>query len=501
MIPYLKRQASNIFISTITGLFGMAIYFLIELSTGKKLDAPQKVLILLLSSALVFAVLSTVFEAVVKYYIKPQLENEIRFRLARESEISLEAQRQVLKKELEEDLDERTGITKIFNNFYDCENEIIQQLETSKEIRVLLQLGKTVLAGSTSFYDYLSDKRLDSKKKIKILHADINNPYLSERVARGRKSDFNEWRLDLEHARNKLDSMAVRSGGQLEGRSHKEGFFWRMFIFDDFAYIQPYTYERKNSERAPVLRLSRLHENNRKGEEINGNSMYRTFSKYFDIKWDECAPRVTDIRDLIPRNDRIAVASIVRYSEYYLFVIPSRYIGVDENEIPFHGIGGKVNNNENFLDAIVREVKEEVNLDIHISASPETAYYTSAAQLSPIALSDTPRPYCIYKRTRQGDINFLDADTLWIIGYTGELDETQVKLKDIYPHGEVGAIVILTAETLIKTLVSDFTYNDIQKAGDGSQVIHRASNFNYSAKAVPAGLASICAAELGRRSS
>jgi hypothetical protein len=198
----------------------------------------------------------------------------------------------------------------------------------------------------------------------------------------------------------------------------------------------------------------------------------------------------------------IVVASIVRYSEYYLFVIPNRYIGVDENEIPFHGIGGKVNNNENFLDAIIREVKEEVNLDIDISDSPETSYHTSAAHLSSISLSDTPRPYCIYKRTRQGDINFSDADTLWIIGYTGRLDETQVKLENLSPHAEVGAIVILTAKTLIKTLDSDFTYNDIKKAGDGSQVIHRAStNFNYSAKAVPAGLASICAAELGRRSS
>jgi hypothetical protein len=501
MIPYIKRHASNIFISTVTGLLGMAIYFLIELTTGKKLEAPQKVLILVISITVVFIFLSIIFEAVVKYYIKPQLEKEILQRLARESEISSEAQRQVLNQELQEELETKVGITKIFNNFYECENEIIRQLETSKEIRVLLQIGKTVLAGTTSFYDYLADKELDSKKKIKILHADINNPYLSERIAHLRKSDFIEWRLDLEHSKQKLESMSARSSGQLEGRSHMEAFFWRIFLFDDYAYVQPYTYDRKNSERAPVLRLARLYENPDINEDrVNYNSLYRVFSKYFDIKWDEYLPRVTEIRKLIPKSDRITVATIVRCSEYYVFAIPKRYIGINDNEIPFHGIGGKINGGENLLEAIIREVKEEIDLDIEIQSSPTTIYYTSGAQLHPVALSDSPRPYCIYKRTRQGDINFLDTETLWIVGYIGRLDETQVKIENLSPHAEVGALVILTADTLIKTLITDFTYNDIAKSKDGSRIIHNQKvNLNYSAKAVPAGLATICAAELSRR--
>ncbi|PSR17038.1 hypothetical protein C8255_14635 [filamentous cyanobacterium CCP3] len=501
MISYLRRQASNIFISTVTGLLGTAIYFLIEFNTGKRLENPQKILIFIICLIIVFVVLSIVFEAVVKYYIKPQVEKEIREELARESEIILETQRQTLKKDLQEDLERRVGIAKIFSNFYECENEIINQLETSKEIRVFLQIGKTVLAGTTSFYDYLADKQLDSKKKIKILHASIDNPYLTERVSHERKSDFSEWKLDLEHAKRRLDSMSARSNGQLEGRLHKEGFFWRMFIFDDFAYVQPYTYARKNSERAPVLKLSRIYENpHRSEEEVNYNSLYRVFSKYFDVKWDEYLPRVTELRKLIPKGDRVSVAAIVKYLEYYVFAIPKRYMGVNEIEIPFHGVGGKLNNGENLLEAIRREVREEISLGVEFKASPTTLYYTSGAQLHPIELSDNPRPYCLYKRTRKGDMNFLDTETLWIVGYLGRISESQGSVDNLFPRAEVGALVVLTADTLIKTLVADFTYNDIAKAKDGSRIIHSDKvTLNYSARAVPAGIASICAAELSHR--
>jgi hypothetical protein len=116
-------------------------------------------------------------------------------------------------------------------------------------------MGKSVLSGAAIIYEALEHSRDDAE--IKILHADMQNPYLSERIARRRSSDYREWREDINYAVRIADRLQSRLGARLELRRHAEGYFWRFFLFDQTVYVQPYLFPRDNAHRAPVLKFGR----------------------------------------------------------------------------------------------------------------------------------------------------------------------------------------------------------------------------------------------------
>ncbi len=76
-------------------------------------------------------------------------------------------------------------------------------------------------------------------------------------------------------------------------RQHQEGYVWRFYIFDNYAYVQPYLYERKNDILAPVLKLAKHVSSGEQRE--NPKSLYKVFSKYFDNKWKEYNPSAPDL--------------------------------------------------------------------------------------------------------------------------------------------------------------------------------------------------------------
>ena len=268
---------------------------------------------------------------------------------------------------------------------------------------------------------------------------------------------------------------------------------WRLFIFDEIAYVQPYLYSKNNSEHAPVLKLSKSVISSEKKEE-NPSSLYKVFSNYFDFKWDECRPDTTTLSKFIPATDATTVAVAAKYHQFYIFAIPSRYIKPGNKEIPFHGVGGKRKVDEDWVAAIGRESMEEIGVTLTINSSARTRFHTTGAELQPISLDDTPRPYCVYKRTREADPNFAHPEVRWLIGYEGTL---KIKnMDELKPRAEVGALVCLTGDMLLRTLQEKVTYKDIEKAEDGSRVILGLDvSLDMESRAVPAGLAIIIAAE------
>lgn len=413
--------------------------------------------------------------------IEPRLRREIlaqeSARITREA-IELERKR----------LCEITGIVEILPNFRQSQKEILGALQSSKTVRVFLQLGRTVMGGSTDFYDLLEQKT-DPASDVRILHARMDSPYLSERVAHQRGSNYRGWHNELDHAIKTVAVLTEQRQGRVVGRQHSEGYTWRLFLTDTHAYVQPYLYDKNNSELAPVLKIARTID----GTEIKG-SLYRVFSAYFDQKWDENVPKTSSLAEIIPRAAACAVAGVLSYHQFFIFAIPKRYIDRAGTEVPFHGIGGKVAPPETFEDALHREAQEELGAQIQIQPASRTRYFTTSAELEPVAIGDLPRPYCLYRKTRQQDPNFHHEDVLWLVGYEGKVQVSS--LDQLRPGAEVGALLCLTKEMLRRTLVDDLSFKGIISLSDGSRVIVAPGvKLDLSRRAVPSGVAALVASE------
>src|SRR4029078_604174 len=119
------------------------------------------------------------------------------------------------------------------------------------------------------------------------------------------------------HATQKIENLIERKEATLKSRQHKEGYMWRLFIFEEVAYVQPYLYSKNNSDHAPVLKLSRYTLSSEKKQEENLSSLYKVFLNYFDFKWDECRPDTTSLTKLIPPGDATTVALAAKYHQFY----------------------------------------------------------------------------------------------------------------------------------------------------------------------------------------
>lgn len=484
-VPQNKRQvleplALGAFASIVAvGLIALLRYFL-----GEALQPHEWILTLVVLTLLAFLLLWFAYSRLARSFIMPRLRAEVREEMATEL-------KETIKVELYRELAEQTGIVKIFPHFRACEKEILSELKASSEVRIFLQIGRTVLAGNANFYEQIAEA-IRPETRVRILHADPESPYLSERTAHERGSRYNVWLADLDHAVKKVETLAGSGKAKIEGRQHKEGYVWRLFIFDDFAYAQPYLYSRNNSENAPVLKLSQWKETDGSKEE-NVNSLYKAFCAYFDFKWEEYLPQVHKLESIIPAEDVCVVAAVIRYHQFYIFAVPRRYISRPGREVPFHGVGGKRAPAEGWIEALEREIAEEIGIAVSVGAAARTRYLTTGAELEAISLSDAPRPYCIYKRTRDADPNFAHPEVLWIVGFEAEAKINN--LDQLKPGSEVGALVVLTGEMLRRTLHDPLTYESLSKAADGSRVIlGEGVNLDISRRAVPAGLATIVAA-------
>jgi hypothetical protein len=376
------------------------------------------------------------------------------------------------------------GLVEVFDDWRKCQDEVVRELTTSRSVKVFAQIGKSVLSGAAVIFNALEHPRTDAQ--IKILHAGVNNPYLSERSALRRGADYREWREDIEYVGRVGDRLRGRLGSRLEIRQHLEGYLWRLFIFDDLAYLQPYTHSSDNAERAPVFKFSRF--GDPAGSEENEKSLYHMLSGYFDVKWEECAPTPVVLEDMIDAENLASVVALAEQGGRRIFVIPYRLLERNGKELEFHYIGGKRGSGEGWIQALQRESLEEIGTELTIKSSTFTRDLTTDAEFEPLQLSEDPRPYFVYKRTREVAPETADPGILWIVGYETTIPADMI----IEPSREIAAVVTLSPELLRKTAREMVTYERIARATDGSGItVRRGVRFDYKRIAKPAQLASL----------
>lgn len=140
-----------------------------------------------------------------------------------------------------------------------------------------------------------------------------------------------------------------------------------------------------------------------------------------------------------------------KYDDWWFAIGNKKYWKKSENRvdmISFTAIGGHVEENESFLEATLREIKEETGSEALLDESQET-YYVKAQlieqeifefkinSLEKVNISDDPKPWIVYTLDRESDI-------LGVVVYRGELKAI------IHPSAEVPALIKLTPELLLK---------------------------------------------------
>ncbi len=185
-------------------------------------------------------------------------------------------------------MSERTGIATTYLNLEACKEDMQKDFEDATSVRLLLQIGRKELGyHEASFFYKLAKDKKDAGATVKILRASSDSPFLSEARARARGYDHYHWMEHIRRLGNEIEDLRRNNSKiHIEERLHHEPFLWRIFIFDDIAYISAYLVSKDVDLMCKVYRVKRVKE--------DSNSLYTVFEKYFDYLWHKYDP--TDTR-------------------------------------------------------------------------------------------------------------------------------------------------------------------------------------------------------------
>jgi|GEM_PF-1938416 len=193
--------------------------------------------------------------------------------------------RTFIKERLYQDLGRRytrqhTGIWETFKNLEECTTDLEAAFREAKRVRLLLQFGRRELGASeqSSFYNLIKNGEIQSDATVQILRASPTSPFLSHERARERNGDYERWQKDIARLKGEIDHLQ-KTNHLIHDREHREPFLWRIFIFDDIAFVSAYLYPKDNDTRAPVYKLVE-----------GGHSLFVVFDKYFDYLWRKYDP-------------------------------------------------------------------------------------------------------------------------------------------------------------------------------------------------------------------
>ncbi len=180
------------------------------------------------------------------------------------------------------------GIIGIYSNLDECKDDMQKEFKESRHCKMLLQIGRKEFGdGESSFFWPIAKEKVTSGTSIQILRASERSPFLSERRAKLRNTtSVQEWRENIRRLEKSIELLRKDYGSYIEDRKHSEPYLWRIFIFDNIAYVSCYLHSRDNDKHAFVHKFVN-----------SSNSMYGIFSKYFDYLWTKYDPKASD--DLI----------------------------------------------------------------------------------------------------------------------------------------------------------------------------------------------------------
>ena len=197
--------------------------------------------------------------------------------------ILVELVREGLREVGERHLRERAGIAGVLDNLQVCKEELQAAFRESAEVRLLLQIGRREFGDGDPSYFYSLAKELGSSgPRTRVLRASEQSPFLSKERAETRRCDVDEWRAEQRNLQRRINLLRDSFNVKIDDREHCEPFLWRIFLFDNVAYVSGYLYPSDNDQKAKVYKFV-------KGKD----SLFSVFDKYFEYLWKEYDPEAS----------------------------------------------------------------------------------------------------------------------------------------------------------------------------------------------------------------
>lgn len=372
------------------------------------------------------------------------------------------------------------GLDNVYPTLNDAYPDIRRDLIASTKSKIMVQMGRSIFGyKNIPLYEIIKASK-GQNREFRILHLSPESPLLSPERAILRSSDYSGWMHEIDVVRNNLKALA-KDGIDVYYREHLEGFFWKLFIFDEAFYLHPY-YKEKDNDASPVFRF-------RKTE----TSLYTVYNRYFENAWLEGLPKKASLRELIPATERTGSAILARVNLGQITRVRKDMIQEDSgqgrivnvfrifdrsyneklNIYRFGGIGGKLNKNvdgdwtecakREYFEECTRQFKDEER-DLRLLDSEHTFYMDRNGKIHTVEIADSKvRPILVYEKYQHSPVsesaNVVD-EVYFLVCYLASIPN------QIFPNENRSvAILLLDDNLLVRSYRENLTLRDLRQLG------------------------------------
>lgn len=178
--------------------------------------------------------------------------------------------------------------------------------------------------------------------------------------------------------------------------------------------------------------------------------------------------------DYIYESNETGVGLALRdNSGKYLFFIPGIKHKNLKNEIFYAGIGGHLENGEDFISCAKREVREELGANVEITSSEVTWHIHDNGDIREKEIEDFPKPLALYDMIHSKGTP--KAGQLYkIVIYNAILSSPLENLQKY----ELGGVIALTKDQIVKSISRKPTLEEL--INEGASIVAGCEHLDFS---------------------
>ena len=189
------------------------------------------------------------------------------------------------------------------------------------------------------------------------------------------------------------------------------------------------------------------------------------------------------IEDFAPRDtERGTGLALQDEAGRFLFCLAGTRHHCPPGELFYAGIGGHLEEGEDWLSCVHREVKEEIGVDVEVLSSMITWYVPQNGPVEQVKITDSPQPFALYELTYPSGIP--RAGQLYrVVIYKAYISDKPM----VFSQDELRGVFALTREQVIRSLERKPSLAELQD--EGARIILGDENIDRHTRMYPIGTA------------